>query len=531
MLKNILLPEKVGNYYLFPKRLLSFEINSAHIQATLFVYQGRSVSIEKSEGLFLSDFSAQAIEGGIKKLAASMKKFDEVVTSIPSSQVVFKELELPFVGREKITMIVGFEVEQYLPFSYQEAVVDFIVLSEDTKNKKSKILVVAARKSDVTSMVQHFEKAKVKIDQMTVDLFSFYTVYKSVLYSPKKKVSELFIDLGLDTATITYMNKGALEGIRVVPLGLASIVQKISDSTGVGYYDVMQQLLQNSAPESYRDVVTSELDVLVGQIRMSMKFFEKSSDSYQEPRHIFLYGLGSCLQGVEKSIQDKLSMVSERLDMKNILESLSVKMKSENEVELCHGMGLLTGLSVGRSNESNFLFNQQEKGRSQLFLIQFIVLCCITFGGLGLLYWDIHSKVSNLQSSYNSSKKELVKTIEKSMNVKMKKSKSLSTIVSFAEDTLKKEKELWFLFSQQSENGFLEYLQKLSTIDRKDLNLELTKVQLGYDSVVLTGSVENFDELSVLQEEIALIPIFKLVDKPNSIAFTMELKINRQDES
>ena len=72
----------------------------------------------------------------------------------------------------------------------QEAVVDFIVLHEDTKNNISKILVAAARRSDIDNIMDCFEKAKMKPSQITVDLFSFYRVYKGTLYSANKKTSE-----------------------------------------------------------------------------------------------------------------------------------------------------------------------------------------------------------------------------------------------------------------------------------------------------------------------------------------------------
>lgn len=531
MFKDVLLPEKIGNYYLFQKRVLSFEINPVHIQATLISYKGSRVTIEKTQGLFLSDFSLASIESSIKKLSSSMKQYDEVVTSAFGTQVVFKELEVPFIGREKIAMIVGFEVEQYLPFSYHDAFVDFMILHEDTKDKKSRILVAATRKDDVTVLVEQFEKAQVSVNRVTVDLFSFYKVYQAALYKPNKKVAELFIDIGFDTSTVMYLHKGILEGTRVIPFGFATIAQKVSKVKNVAYYDVVQDLLQGN--DTYQDTVSSELGALMGQVQMSLKFFEKSVTAYKAPHHVFLLGLGSCLSNVDKIMQDALSSVVKKVDLSSLIKGMSVKVSTKDPIELCYGMSLLGGLSIGCGNQSNFLFTQQEKSRSRLFLWQFILLCILTFGGLGSLYFNIHTRVSGLKSTYNASRRDLVNTIEQTMNVKMKNKKSLGAITKFAEDTMKKEKELWFLFSQQSENIFLEYLQQLSTVvDRQSLGLELTKVELGYDTVVLDGSVTGFEELSTLQEEVGMVTMFTITEKPKDISnFSITLKVNRQDES
>lgn len=528
MLKNILMPEKIGSYYFFDKRVLSFEINHFHIQATLMVYKGRSISIEKSEGIFLVDSSHQTIESGIKKLASSVGKYDEVIVSAPSSKVVFKELDIPFLGQEKIGMIIGFEVEPFLPFSYQESVIDFIVLDEDIKNKKSKVLVAAARKVDIHNFIQHFDAVKIKVDQITVDLFSFYKVYQACLHKSGRKVSELFVDIGTDTSCVMYMHKGVLQGVRVIPLGISSIAQKISSSVGGEYRDVMQRLLHDSAPDSYNEVVSTEINYLVKQIQMSMAFFGKSVDSYQSPHQIFLYGVGSCLVNIEQMVQDRISSIVKKLDLKTILKAALVKVSSKLSFDLCHGQGIISALSIGQNNNTNLLAQRKEGDQSRLFIVQMSVLLLLTFGGLGLLYWNISSKISELQLSYNSSKRELARTVEKNMNIKISRSKSLKTIVSMARDNFKKEKELWFSFSQQS---FLEYLQKLSNIDRKSLGLELTRVQLSYDSIILEGTVSGWDELSTLQDEIGTMQIFTIEEKPTEPTFSMKLKINRQDES
>jgi len=528
MLKNILIPEKIGNYYVFDKRVLSFEINHAHIQATLIFYRGRSIMIEKSEGLFLSEFSSQQIEDGIKKLTASIGKYDEITVAAPASQVIFKELEIPFLGREKIAMIIGFEIEPFLPFSYQEAVIDFLILDQDLEHKKSKIIVAAAKKSDIHNFVQPFEKLQLHVDQVTVDLFAFYTVYKKALSAPGKKIAELYIDIGIDSSTIVYINKGIFQGLRVVPFGLSFVAQKASNSVAGGVYgDVLQRLLYDSTPDIYNEAILFEVDLFIKQIKMSIAFFEKSSSDYQAPHNLFFYGIGSCLRGMGQRIQDAMSLVVEKLNLNEIIQRVGAQVQPQLSLDFCYSSGIVMALSIGLDNKTNVWLDKQETKRSRLFLMQFIALVVITLGSLGILYWNISNNISELETVYTVSKRELERTIENNMNIKIPANKSLKNIVSLVNDNFKKEKELWFSFSQQS---FLQYLQKLSNIDRKDLELELTRVQLGYDFIIFEGSVEGWDQLSILQDEISLMQTFTIEEKPTEPTFSMKLKINRQDE-
>ena len=47
MIKNIFLPEKIGTYYLFSKRIIGIDIGKTHINATQVHVGGNTISIEK----------------------------------------------------------------------------------------------------------------------------------------------------------------------------------------------------------------------------------------------------------------------------------------------------------------------------------------------------------------------------------------------------------------------------------------------------------------------------------------------------
>ena len=217
------------------------------------------------------------------------------------------------------------------------------------------------------------------------------------------------------------------------------------------------------------------------------------------------------------------------------MQSCSVKIKSKLQVSYCYSSGLLLGASIARDNDTNFLTDQKSNESSRLFIRQFAVLCLFTLGSLGILYWNISSKISTLKTSYNASKRQMVRTIEDTMGMQLQSKKSPKTIVTSVQDTFQKEKDLWFSLSQQS---FLEYLKKLSKIDRVNLGLELTRVQMTYDTITLEGSVNDtgsktsWENLTTLQEAIGVVQMFTIVEKPTQPNnFSMKIKISREEES
>ena len=99
MIQDVFVPSKIGSYYIFSKRVLGFEITTSYVQATLIYFSRNTISLENSMTIPLQDQNPTTIVNAIKKIATTIGKYDEVVTSLTSSAVVFKELILPFIGR------------------------------------------------------------------------------------------------------------------------------------------------------------------------------------------------------------------------------------------------------------------------------------------------------------------------------------------------------------------------------------------------------------------------------------------------
>ena len=88
MIKNILVPEKIGQYYLFPKRILSLVIEKTRVSACQIYHSGNNTKIEK--------FLSKAIESGspathdqrvskaIQDVVSQADKYNEIRTTLSS---------------------------------------------------------------------------------------------------------------------------------------------------------------------------------------------------------------------------------------------------------------------------------------------------------------------------------------------------------------------------------------------------------------------------------------------------------------
>jgi hypothetical protein len=143
-------PEQLQGNYLIPTTVVSIVIEHNKLVATVVLLKGTQVFIQKiiTEPLeetktTLSLKITQALTALIKKVG----HYDKVITCLPSSLVMFKPFSFPFVDPDKIKMVLGYELEGQLPFSTQDACIDFIITQEHIDPIKADVIIAAAQKN------------------------------------------------------------------------------------------------------------------------------------------------------------------------------------------------------------------------------------------------------------------------------------------------------------------------------------------------------------------------------------------------
>lgn len=574
MLHDVLVPSRIGNYYLYVKRVLSFEVTPMMVQGVLFEYHGSTIQIKNKQSIILKDFSIQAQVGAIKKIASMIGKWDEIVTTLSSSAVIFKELTLPFIGRDALKMVVPYEAESMLPFSLDDAVIDFIITEEDALKIQSTLLVAAVRKEDIETHLALFEKAELQLHVVIIDVFAFYTLYKVALCevvrqpasvvskekqsnpyflkyfekilklfvkktSPEKqaekvepqmqfqpKQAELLIDIGFDVVRTLYVKDGILSAVRMVPMGISDIAQRISEQTGVSYYDVVQAILASAGTQEFGDTLKIEFKKLFEEISRTLLFFEKQEDQrYLKPYKIWFSGFGSNMNGFEQDVHSFFGSLASIVDTDAVIHRLKIKMVSKKSDDVVSWMSLALGLFVHYEPNINFLKSIAQKTDDNLLNKQIIVVVFMTLFSVGAVFWRSSTLLQEQESIYTVSKKQCMKAISQHMNLDLAGEKSMKTVVEKAEETLKRERALWFSFSKQQEGCVLKYLQDLSIqIDRDATGLDLSSMHLDFEKVIMKGSVKSFEALDVFEEELMSLKLLQPLEKPRELSFTVSLK-------
>jgi Tfp pilus assembly PilM family ATPase len=569
MFHDILIPCRIGNYYLYKKRILSFEITPMMVSGLLIEFVGRDIKIKNQQSIILKDFSTQAQTSALKKIASTIGAYDEIVTTLSSSTVIYKELELPFIGHDALQMIVAYEVESLLPFSLEDAVIDFMITAEDLEKKQSKLLVAAVRKEDLQNHVSLFEKAELEISTITIDIFALCRLYQNGLVARPIKVekpsaffdvksssiitlwhnvhakifkkplpqvttsstlefqpkeAEVLIDIGFDVIRVLYFQNGQLCTMRMIPTGMSDIAQNISQKTAMAYYDVMQIFLTTENTETIALQFHDEFKNLFEEINRTFLFFEKQeASSYLQPHKIWLSGFATQIAEFQAQAQAFFGVATQIISTDSVLHHL--KITNAEKHDSISFLALAFGLFVHFDQNVNFLKTVAQKSDTSLLNKQLVTIALMTSLCLGATFWRSYIILQDKESIYLASKKQFAQAIEQNMRIDLKNEKSIKIILEKAEEKLKTEKTLWFAFSAQQECSVLEYLQDLSIkIDRQSIGLQVKQMHLDYEKVSMTGTVKDFNALDVFEEELASLQLLQLVEKPRELSFTINFK-------
>ena len=543
MIQDVFIPSKIGSYYIFNKRVLGFEITTTSVQASLVYFSKRKIILENSMHITLQDSNPTTLINAIKKIATTIGSYDEVVTSLSSSAVICKELTLPFLGREKINMIVRYEVEPLLPFSLDDAVVDFIVTHEDKESAQSTILVAATRKSDLDTCMDHFEKAGVLVTKITLDMFALYDFYRNAMYVAHAQTSLLLVDFSLDAIRILYIQKGILKSVRLVPYGLLAMIKKIDQSVldyaPMAFEDLLLEHSEHYNPSQRHQITELLLVDFSKQMSLSLAFFQKQIKNFIAPAKIICLGAGTQLQGFADQTIQLLDIPVETLDIKRIAVRKNIEINRKVKTDGKYSFSLILPLAAADYGDVNFLSDKEQAATSRLFkqqLAAILLICGATIAGI-YFYSNYQLKLWN--ADYEKSKKQMVNIIKDQMDVEIKNSKRVPDIVAAADEKLQQTKKVCLSFDQTVHNNYLKHLQQLfDSIDRDSIGLKLNKMTFTDKEIVLQGKISSSSNqqdawvnLDIFTQELIQLQGFTLKNIPAELAFnvTLVVKEDQQD--
>lgn len=536
MIKDILIPQKFGNYYFISQRVIGFSINKTSVHATQLLMHGNKITLERffTEPL-TNDVSVpfpERVTQAIKKILAQTDRYDAIRTSIASVNAIFKNLTLPFLERDKIAMVLNYEIEPYLPFPTSDAIIDFIITKSNPEQNNSDVLVSAVQKHHITEHLSYFQAAGVTPTAITIDLFDLYSLYSIMPRYKSDKKTIAIIELGYNFTSIAYLIDGQLSLLRTIPKGITNWAKTIAQSLSSTPQDTLEKIirfgLEKNSEDAYSKAIHDVVASYLNEIRFTLDSFVAQNPQHKKLETILLLGDGAQLPNIVQFFNEQLTIQTELFDSNNLLTIPGIFLKQGKKISQSTILSLSTALMTPHTQEFNLLKQEFAPSENTLFTKQiitgFVLIGCIFISLLANNFF----RLGKLKKEVTASEQEVLSTLKK---LGLTNAKSLTTGIREAQEKVSEEEAIWFAFSQQTRVSFLKYLEKLSSaIDRNALGLKITKLIISQQepsSLTLEGEVKDFDALKILERELKNTNLFLTIPSLQTTKFVLQMPLKK----
>lgn len=537
-MKNVFIPEKIGNTYLFPQRILGIDIGKMHINASLVYIKGQTKTLEKCIEKKLdvgtaNNYHDRAV-AGLKEIIKDSGAYDTVHATISSTTMVFKELKLPLLDPKKISMVIDFEVEPLLPFSLDDAIVDFIVTKQNLEEKSSEILIAAIPKQALAQHLQLFTDAGISPEKITVDFFALYDVFLTIPSYAQKKGGVVLLDVGSQTTRIAYIHDSQLRFIRSLPKGVAHQAKALSDSLGKPLPEIMETLirfgLDKANDPQYSAAAQEVFTQFLHEITFTLSSFTMQPDLRSTISSILLLGGGSEIKGLTSLITKQIGIECSLFSVSELIKDGSLHIANKaavTSVDLFSLSAALPGMVTAHFNLRKKEFSvPTDKALITKQLISAAILVTLLFGLLSL---QSCLQIRKLNKAATKAELETIAEIKDRFPKISPEEENLEAIVSTANTMVKKDEQVLFKLANPSRIPFLRYLLELtSKIDKKGLNFTIDKLTLTEDTMTLVAQVRDHKALAQLESGLRQSNLFKTIESPEEPSFTMKIMLAKK---
>jgi len=222
------------------------------------------------------------------------------VFSISGKNAFVREIAMPIMSDEELKQAVTWDAGQYVPYEAETYYLDFAKFGALTPDGQQPIVLVAAPKEIVDSIVEISDLLNLKILKIDIDVL---TICRTLGRGFEEFI---LLDIGFDHSMMTIFQNGAPVAQRALQQGMANFVNVIAETLRIDNKSAESMLSTKNllfddsneskeASEALRQVVNQ----LIHECRLTSDYYitNKREITFS---HLVLAGVGSTISGLEE---------------------------------------------------------------------------------------------------------------------------------------------------------------------------------------------------------------------------------------
>ena len=256
-----------------------------------------------------------AVVEGLEMLFAKSKRRN-IALRASGHGVIIKKIAMPLMTAAELQEQINWEAEQHIPFDLDEVQVDYEVLHERPDHGQMDVLLVAAKKEEITDLTNLAMEARLRPMVVDLDAFTVQNVFE-VGYGSAADETTVLVHCGAATTTVNILADGTTAFTRDIANGGNAITEEIQRQLGIGRDEAEAYKCggegRGIVPREVPEIVNQAVEQLAGEIQRSLDFYLATSGD-RDLNRICLSGGTANIRALVDALQGRSQVPVEVLD-------------------------------------------------------------------------------------------------------------------------------------------------------------------------------------------------------------------------
>jgi len=297
-----------------------------------------SFAVAPIKGEKTRDRIIEAIRQACDNLATDSKK---VNLSIGGPNIIIRYLVLPWMKEGDLSKALEFELERYIPFKREEAVIDYHVLGK-LLNNQIIVLLAAAERWLIQERVNLIKDAGLEPQLINIDAIALTEAFKAA--SPHAKGAVGFLDIGYRVSKLIVLERDIPYFSRDIEIGEHDIIQTVSEKIGIDFNLAKQwAYYSDDKIKEIAEVTKLTINTLLNELSLSFEYCERNLE--KKVGQLYLSGGGSKIKVLLDALEKAQGLKVNNLDPTQGFR-LSSSITAEDLKEYAHLLAVAIGLAI-----------------------------------------------------------------------------------------------------------------------------------------------------------------------------------------
>jgi type IV pilus assembly protein PilM len=346
----------------FKKHFTAVDIGTDSIKAVRFCSKKRELAIE---GILMRNLPFETIKEGkiidygvisnrLEEIFRELNcRKDRIITTIPSTNLIIRNMELPVMEEKQLTEAIKWEAEDYLPYSVESATMDFKILSK--QDETLQLLLVATKSDIIENIMSVFERLNLSPAVINVQPMALLSLLD---YQQELDSAVAIVDIGASGTRVVIGDRNNIFLSRSIDIGGYEFTRIIMEEKKMNYTDAETYKRQTGIQEEEKidydidntisQIISSGMDDpdflltvarnLADEINRSLDYY--SMKNRKKIGKVFITGGGSKLRRLNSLIEN---IIERELHPLNPFKGLHIR---ENEQFRIEEFAVAVGLGI-----------------------------------------------------------------------------------------------------------------------------------------------------------------------------------------